>query len=179
MSQYPVVVEELLSRYPDRPMIHITQQVEEPARKDGIQYGSLMIPVDSEKHLVLITHTYELIGIKAKDWTIPGGKIEATESFEAAAIRETIEETGMRCEILGLFKLFHFTHLNQDEKIAEWYVPAFLGAVVGENVCNNTKEISEIGRFIELPDGFAGELNQYYNDLMKFVEKKTMNYIFP
>ena len=37
---------------------------------------------------------------KYDDWTLPKGKLEAGEPFEAAARREVEEETGLRC-VLG------------------------------------------------------------------------------
>ncbi|MFI9843997.1 NUDIX hydrolase [Nonomuraea sp. NPDC051941] len=36
------------------------------------------------------------------NWAVPGGAIDLGESIPAAAIRETIEETGITCEITGL-----------------------------------------------------------------------------
>ena len=33
------------------------------------------------------------------DWSLPKGKLEPGESFEAAALREVEEETGLRCEL--------------------------------------------------------------------------------
>ena len=33
------------------------------------------------------------------DWSLPKGKLEEGESWEAAALREVWEETGLRCEL--------------------------------------------------------------------------------
>lgn len=33
------------------------------------------------------------------DWTLPKGKLDASESFEEAALREVEEETGLRCTL--------------------------------------------------------------------------------
>ena len=33
------------------------------------------------------------------DWTLPKGKLDPGEDFEAAALREVLEETGLRCRL--------------------------------------------------------------------------------
>ena len=33
------------------------------------------------------------------DWSLPKGKLERGESFEDAAVREVVEETGLRCRL--------------------------------------------------------------------------------
>ncbi len=40
-------------------------------------------------------------------WEIPGGRVDADESFEDAAVRETIEETGWRPRDVGPLISFH------------------------------------------------------------------------
>jgi 8-oxo-dGTP pyrophosphatase MutT (NUDIX family) len=35
------------------------------------------------------------------DWSLPKGKLEGDESWEAAALREVREETGLQCEIVA------------------------------------------------------------------------------
>jgi 8-oxo-dGTP diphosphatase len=35
------------------------------------------------------------------DWSLPKGKLERGESWEEAALREVLEETGLTCRILG------------------------------------------------------------------------------
>ncbi len=43
-------------------------------------------------------------------WVLPGGFIEWAEDPEAAAIREALEETGIRAELTGLAVAFNETH---------------------------------------------------------------------
>ena len=38
---------------------------------------------------------------KYDDWAFPKGKLEPGETWEAAALREVEEETGLRCELAG------------------------------------------------------------------------------
>lgn len=49
---------------------------------------------DGERPQVAIVHRP-----KYDDWTLPKGKLEPGESFEAAALREVEEETGLRCSL--------------------------------------------------------------------------------
>ncbi|MEZ7129267.1 NUDIX hydrolase [Nonomuraea sp. AD125B] len=55
---------------------------------------------------VIVTNTAgDLLMIRRSDndnWAVPGGAIDLGESIPAAAVRETVEETGIRCEITGL-----------------------------------------------------------------------------
>ncbi|MEO3892367.1 NUDIX domain-containing protein [Nonomuraea sp. B5E05] len=47
----------------------------------------------------------DLLMIRRTDndnWAVPGGAIDLGESIPAAAVRETLEETGITCEITGL-----------------------------------------------------------------------------
>jgi 8-oxo-dGTP diphosphatase len=37
---------------------------------------------------------------KYDDWSVPKGKLDRGESFEDAAVREVLEETGLRCRLL-------------------------------------------------------------------------------
>jgi 8-oxo-dGTP diphosphatase len=36
---------------------------------------------------------------KYDDWSLPKGKLDDGEAWEAAALREVLEETGLRCEL--------------------------------------------------------------------------------
>lgn len=48
------------------------------------------------------------------EWGVPGGGLEGEESFEAAAHREVREETGVDCEITGLWHLNHLRWRSED-----------------------------------------------------------------
>lgn len=54
---------------------------------------------------VLLTRQYRFL-IDGDSWEIPGGRVDAGETPELAAIRETVEETGIECA--GLKKLVEY-----------------------------------------------------------------------
>jgi ADP-ribose pyrophosphatase YjhB (NUDIX family) len=40
------------------------------------------------------------------NWALPGGAMECGETIADAAVRETLEETGVHCEVVGLVGLY-------------------------------------------------------------------------
>ncbi len=132
----------LLERYPDRPVIHVTQYVEKEIIKPEIVFGSLLVPLDADDRIIGIKHSYALPGISEYQWTIPGGKWEQGETFEENAVRETFEETGLSTEITGLYKVFHFTHMHGDVQVVEWICPVFIGNITGKmRIINVTRSV--------------------------------------
>lgn len=64
------------------------------------------------EEMVLLVRQYRLI-INGLSWEIPGGRVDDCESPQAAAIRECLEETGVRClDVLPL--LFYQPGLDTD-----------------------------------------------------------------
>ncbi|MEV4382549.1 NUDIX domain-containing protein [Streptosporangium sp. NPDC049644] len=56
-------------------------------------------------NVVVTNEADEILMIRRSDngnWAVPGGAIDLGESLPEAAIRETLEETGIRCEITDL-----------------------------------------------------------------------------
>src|SRR5690606_15557711 len=55
------------------------------------------------------------------DWTFPKGKLEAGESFEAAARREVAEETGFVCALGADLGSVHYTDHRGRPKVVRWW----------------------------------------------------------
>ncbi|MER6828966.1 NUDIX domain-containing protein [Streptosporangium sp. NPDC000563] len=56
-------------------------------------------------NVIVTNDAGEILMIRRSDndnWAVPGGAIDLGESLPQAAIRETLEETGITCEITGL-----------------------------------------------------------------------------
>ncbi len=56
-------------------------------------------------NVVVTNDAGDLLMIRRSDngnWAVPGGAIDLGESLPQAAVRETLEETGILCEITGL-----------------------------------------------------------------------------
>ncbi|GAA3077462.1 NUDIX hydrolase [Streptosporangium carneum] len=56
-------------------------------------------------NVIVVNDAGDILMIRRTDndnWAVPGGAIDLGESLPQAAIRETLEETGITCEITGL-----------------------------------------------------------------------------
>lgn len=59
------------------------------------------------------------------DWTFPKGKIDEGETFEQGALREVLEETGMRCQLIRFVGTTNYTHRKGRPKIVAYYLMEF------------------------------------------------------
>ena len=113
----------------------------------------------------MLRHSYDLPGITRRDWNPPGGKVEAGESFEDAAVREAWEETGCDVRLTSLYKVFHIHHVYGGEEVGEWFMVMFRGRTGSVPAGHVNPEVAEIRLFRELPVSFAGDMNRFYLDL--------------
>ncbi len=74
-----------------------------------------------------------------QDWTFPKGKLDAGESFERAALREVLEETGLNCQIVRFVGTTNYTHRKGKPKIVAYYL---MSVSDGEFVPN--EEVDEL-----------------------------------
>lgn len=73
--------------------------------------------------VLLVNEKNQLLLQKRRDngmWGYPGGSMELGESFEDCAVREVLEETGLRCQELEHFmnvsgECVHYIYPNGDE----------------------------------------------------------------
>jgi ADP-ribose pyrophosphatase YjhB (NUDIX family) len=60
-------------------------------------------------NVVVVNDAGEILMIRRTDndnWAVPGGAIDLGESVAQAAVRETIEESGIECEITGIVGIY-------------------------------------------------------------------------
>jgi 8-oxo-dGTP diphosphatase len=55
------------------------------------------------------------------DWSLPKGKLDPGESFEAGALREVEEETGIRGRITGELQSTSYLDRKGRDKLVRWY----------------------------------------------------------
>jgi len=96
-----------------------------------------------------------LLGKRNKDpqrgsWVLPGGKIRAFETIAEAAARELEEETGLKIEVTGQFRVYEIVNPPTEQRIViySW------GKVIGGTI-RAADDISEV-RFV--PRRELGEL---------------------
>ncbi|HEX9913740.1 MAG TPA: NUDIX hydrolase [Candidatus Bathyarchaeia archaeon] len=166
MKRLPAEIIDLFKRWGRTEVHEVVQQANgsQPASKET-RFGAGVVAATPRGEYVLLRHSYDLPGISRSDWNPPGGKVEANESFEDAAVREANEETGCEVRLTSLYKVFHLHHVCGKEKRGEWYMVMFRGLTESVPVSHTNPEIAEIKLFRELPGSFAGNLNRYYRDL--------------
>ena len=60
------------------------------------------------------------------DWTFPKGKLDEGETFEQAALREVLEETGLHCRVTRFVGTTNYTHRKGRPKIVVYYLMSVL-----------------------------------------------------
>jgi 8-oxo-dGTP diphosphatase len=55
------------------------------------------------------------------DWSLPKGKLDPGESFEDGAVREVLEETGVRGRIVSELEPTSYVDRKGRDKLVRWY----------------------------------------------------------
>jgi 8-oxo-dGTP pyrophosphatase MutT (NUDIX family) len=90
-----------------------------------------LVTVDGDGRILLIRRSDN------GSWALPGGAIELGESALGAAVRETLEETGITCEVTGLVGLYtdprHLIHYTSNDEVRQEFCIVFAGRpIAGE-----------------------------------------------
>src|SRR5687768_10182096 len=75
---------------------------------------------------------------KYQDWTLPKGKLDPGETWEAAALREVQEETGFRAKLLGFAGAVAYTTDKGPKVVRYWHM------LPNGDPCSLDKEVDEI-----------------------------------
>jgi 8-oxo-dGTP diphosphatase len=87
-------------------------------------------------------------------WGVPGGGQEGEESFEAAAVRETREESGVDCEVTGLWHLEHARWRSGDDadgRVSHTLHVYFDADYAGGSIAVQGSEVNGAAWFAERP----------------------------
>jgi 8-oxo-dGTP diphosphatase len=92
-----------------------------------------------------------LLGKRNKDpqrgsWVLPGGKIRAFESIAQAAARELEEETGLKVEVQGQFRVYEIVNPPNEHRIVIYSWAKAVGGIV-----RAADDISEV-RFVPIQE---------------------------
>ncbi len=86
-----------------------------------------MIEEVSAGGVVVFGNTLLLLKKFNGDWVLPKGRVEKDEDIRETALREVLEESGVRAEIMRYIGMVHYTYKNikGDEmvfKTVHWYL---------------------------------------------------------
>ena len=73
------------------------------------------------------------------DWTFPKGKLDVGETYEQAACREVVEETGMTCRVARFIGTTEYQHRKGRPKVVAYFL---MSVVDGEFTPND--EVDEL-----------------------------------
>jgi 8-oxo-dGTP pyrophosphatase MutT (NUDIX family) len=75
---------------------------------------------------------------KYDDWAFPKGKLEDGESWEAAALREVEEETGLRCSLGAYVGATHY-EVREGTKEVRYFLMSAIGDATPQNEIDDVR----------------------------------------
>lgn len=112
-------------------------------------------------NVVVVDEDGALLLIRRSDngnWALPGGAVDLGESVAQAAVRETLEETGIVCEITGLVGIYsdprHVIHYTSDDEVRQ----EFSVVLTARPVSGDPAPSGESSDVAWIPPGRLGEL---------------------
>jgi len=94
--------------------------------------GGLVTRLDATgQSQVLLVHR-----ARYDDWSFPKGKLDPGETFEGAALREVLEETGLVCRPVGELSSVRYRDAAGQPKIVRYWHMAPIEGDIGDYVFN-------------------------------------------
>jgi 8-oxo-dGTP diphosphatase len=130
----------------------------EQPRRPGVGVGVSVVRRDQ---LLLVRRRHHGAGT----WATPGGYLDPGEGFEACAVRETREETGLRVGDVAVVALSNDVHDDGKHNVTVWLTAR---SEVGEAVVAAPDELDAVGWFAwdRLP-------HPIYRSTRNFLEGRT------
>ena len=117
--------------------------------------GGLVTRFDADGGLeVLVVHRSQY-----DDWSLPKGKLDRGEAFEAAALREVAEETGLTCRLVAEIAPVRYRDADGRPKVVRYWHMVPVEGDIGDFVFN--AEIDDL-RWVPLQK--AATLLSYSHD---------------
>ncbi|MGF3066557.1 NUDIX hydrolase [Facklamia sp. P12945] len=132
--------------------------------KDKTHYAVLIPLIQRENEWHLLYEVRSSLISQPGDTSFPGGKVEAGETFEAAAVRETMEELNIsrkHIEVIG-----ELDGLIHDATMIHSYV-ALIKDITFDNISPNAKEVAYL---FTLPLDYVLNNNPTYYDASVLTE---------
>ncbi len=125
-----------------------------------VSSGGLVVSSSNPSQVALISHRNRGGG---KDWVIPKGHVEGSESLEQTAVREVAEETGIACEVVAKLGEINYSFSVGRKRIKKTVHHFLLRQLGGELSADNdpTGEVLDVQWFeINELDNVLGHANE-------------------
>lgn len=100
---------------------------------------------------------------KPGKWSLPGGKLEAQETYQDAITREILEETGLEVSVSGLFEIEELVGIiDKNDRLAHHYI--FIAKQTGGTLKHADQHVAKLKWFDkrELKALTVFEMTEYY-----------------